>query len=52
MGLFLDWEWRYIQTDRMNIEAKNVSTIFLSWFSGEVRFVVVAITCEDFFYIL
>ena len=35
MGLFLDWEWRYIQTDRMNIEAKNVSTIFLSWFSGQ-----------------
>ena len=28
MGLLLDWEWRYFQTDSMNIEAKNVSTFF------------------------
>ena len=45
----------------IDIEAKNVfnpsllvhlfQPFFLSWFSGLVRFVVVAITYKDFFYI-
>ena len=40
------------QTDRMNIEAKNVSTFFFILVFWSVRFVVVAIICEVFFYIL